>query len=53
MGRLYDFQTALKPLEKLKYIFMTILGLAELFKMMNQPDPARPDPKRPSPSTAI
>ena len=36
MGRLDDIQTALNSLKKirkkLKYIFMTILGLAELFK---------------------
>ena len=35
MGRLDDIQAALKPLKKskkLKYIFMTILGLAESFK---------------------
>ena len=42
MGRLLDIQTAPKPLkksEKLKYIFMTILGLAKSFKMVNRPDP--------------
>jgi len=45
MGRLDDIQTALKPLEnlkKFKYIFMTILGLAESFKTMNRPCQARP-----------
>ena len=26
----------------MKYIFMIILGLAELFKKMNQPHPTRP-----------
>ena len=44
MGHLNDIQTALKPLKKkgfrntsikLKYIFMTILGLAESYKAMN------------------
>ena len=40
--RLDDIHTALKPLkkiEKFKYIFMIILGLAESFKTMNRPDP--------------
>ena len=39
---LVDIQTVVIPLkkaEKLKYIFMTILGLAESFKTMNRPDP--------------
>ena len=43
MGRLHKIETALKPLKKskkLKYIFMTILGLAESFKTMNVPVPA-------------
>ena len=43
MGRLDEIQTALKPLKeigkKMKYIFKIILVLAELFKMMNRPDP--------------
>ena len=42
MGRLDDYQTALKPdknRKKLKYIFMTIVGLAESYKFMNQPEP--------------
>ena len=34
-----DDQTTLKPLKKMEYIFMTILGLTESFKMMNRPDP--------------
>ena len=41
MGRLDDIQTPLIPLkirEKLKQMFMTILGLAESFKMMNRSD---------------
>ena len=46
MGCLDDILTALKSLKKdknkLKYIFMTIFGLAELFKTMNLPDMARP-----------
>ena len=41
MGCLDDIQTALKPLQKIgnsfKYIFMTILGLADSFKTMNRP----------------
>ena len=40
MGYLVDIQTAPKPLknrEKLKYIFITILGLAESLKIMNLP----------------
>ena len=42
MGRLDDFEIALKPLkksEKLEFIFMTILELAESFKTMNRPGP--------------
>ena len=37
MSHLVDIQTILRPLEKMKYIFMTIFGLAET---MNRPDPA-------------
>ena len=40
IGHLDDIQKALNPLkksEKFKYIFMTILGLAELIKTMNWP----------------
>ena len=44
MGRLDDIQTALKTCEKknqkkLKYIFMTILGLVESYKTINRQDP--------------
>ena len=43
MGRLENIQTALKlqkkNRKKLKYIFMTILGLAKSFKIMNRSDP--------------
>ena len=42
IGRLDDIQTALKHSKtigkKLKYIFMTILELAESFKTMNRPN---------------
>ena len=41
MGRVDDIQTTLNPLEKVKYIFMTVLGLAESFKTMNRT--AQPD----------
>ena len=48
MGHYVYIQTALKPFKKIeqkfKYILMTILGLAESFKMMSRPDPTRPDP---------
>ena len=47
MGCLVDIQTALKPLkksEKIELKCITILGLSESFKMMNQSDPTRPDP---------
>ena len=46
MGRLDEIQTAQKPLKnwkKLKYIYMTILGIAESFKTMNRPGPTRPE----------
>ena len=42
MGCLDDIQTALDPLKKrkkMKYIFTTILGLAESFNTMNWPGP--------------
>ena len=43
--------TALKPFKKiekkLKYIFMTILGLTKSFKTMNRPVPIRLDANRP------
>ena len=45
MGRLDDIQTPLIPLkirEKLKQMFMTILGLADSFKRMNRPGPIIP-----------
>ena len=45
MGHLNDIETALKPLktlEKLEYIFMTILGLAE--SIIQNYEPARPGP---------
>ena len=45
MGRLDAIQTALKPLKKSEKnvnTFLDILGLTELFKTMNQPDPIRP-----------
>ena len=46
MGCLDGNQIALKPLKKnrkkFKYIFMTILGVAESFKTMNRPNPADP-----------
>ena len=38
MGRLIDIQTVKKPLKKMKQICMTILGLGESFRSMNQPD---------------
>ena len=41
MGHLDDIQTALKPVKKLKLIFMTILGLG--YRWIND-EPARPDP---------
>ena len=42
MGHLDDIQTAPKPLYKFKYIFMTIIGLAESVKAMNRSGPTRP-----------
>ena len=42
MDRIDDIQRALKPFKKigkkLKYIYITILGLAESLKRMNRPD---------------
>ena len=43
VASLEDIQTALKPLKKLKYNFMTTLGLDESFKTMKRPDPTRAD----------
>ena len=48
MGHLVDIQTTLIPFkksEKLKYICMTILGLAESFQAnyVTRPDTARPN----------
>ena len=46
MGRLDNIQTALRPLKKLesiRYIFTTILGLAESFKTMDRPGLIQPD----------
>ena len=57
MGRLDDIQTTLKPLIKnrknLKLICMTILGLAESFKVINRPDPNRPGPTEPDPIVTL
>ena len=49
IGSFDDIQTALKLFKnsgekKIKYIFMIILELTELFTRMNRPDPTRPDP---------
>ena len=46
MYRLDDIQTALKPtkkIQKLKYISVIFLGLAESFTTMNRPDPTQHD----------
>ena len=32
---------------------MIILGLAELFKTMNRPNPTRPNPARPGPAVTL
>ena len=50
MDHLDEIQTALKPLKKLKYVLMTILGLAESFKIMNQPSLAKLDSTRLGPA---
>ena len=39
MGRLVNIQTALKPLKKIEFFLMTILGLAESFKTITRPGP--------------
>ena len=44
MVRLNDIQIALQTCKKLKQGFITILGSAESFETMNQPNAARPSP---------
>ena len=47
-------ETFNKNRTKFEYIFMTILGLARLFKtMMNRPDPTRSDPARHEPIATL